>query len=37
VLNVSKIPDRNCARSKNHVQERNIFSFCSPWWSKFTR
>jgi len=30
VLNVSKIPDRNRARSKNHVQERNIFAFCSP-------
>jgi hypothetical protein len=29
VLNVSKIPDRNRARSKNHVQERNIFVFCS--------
>jgi hypothetical protein len=30
VLNVAKIPDRNRARSKNHVQERNIFAFCSP-------
>jgi hypothetical protein len=30
VLNVPKIPDRNRARSKNHVQERNIFVFCSP-------
>ena len=30
VLNVSKISDRNCARSKNHVQERNTFVFCSP-------
>ena len=30
VLNVSKIFDRNCACSKNHVQERNIFAFCSP-------
>jgi hypothetical protein len=30
VLNVSKIPDRNRARSKNHAQERNIFVFCSP-------
>ena len=30
VLNVSKIRDRNCACSKNHVQERNIFAFCSP-------
>jgi hypothetical protein len=30
VLNVSKISDRNRARSKNHVQERNIFVFCSP-------
>ena len=30
VLNVSKILYRNCARSKNHVQERNIFAFCSP-------
>jgi hypothetical protein len=31
VLNVSKISDRNRARSKNHVQEGSIFSFCSPW------
>ena len=31
VLNVSKIPDRNRARSKNHVQERNIFALCSPF------
>jgi hypothetical protein len=30
VLNVSKISDRNRARSKNHVQEGNIFAFCSP-------
>ena len=30
VLNVSNILYRNCARSKNHVQERNIFVFCSP-------
>ena len=30
VLNVSKILYRNCARSKNHVQERSIFAFCSP-------
>jgi hypothetical protein len=30
VLNVSKIPDRNYASSKNHVQERNRFAFCSP-------
>jgi len=30
VLNVSKIFYRNCARSKNHVQKRNIFAFCSP-------
>lgn len=30
VLNVPKISDRNRARSKNHVQERNIFAFCSP-------
>ena len=29
VLNVSKISDRNRARSKNHVQEGNIFAFCS--------
>jgi hypothetical protein len=29
VLNVSKIPDRNCARSKNHARDRNIFVFCS--------
>jgi len=30
VLNVSKVPDRNRACSKNHVQERSIFVFCSP-------
>jgi hypothetical protein len=30
VLNVSKILYRNCARSKNHVQKRNIFAICSP-------
>jgi hypothetical protein len=30
VLNVSKISDRNRARSKNHMQEGNIFVFCSP-------
>src|ERR1700688_3541104 len=30
VLNVSKILYRNCARSKNHVQKRIIFAFCSP-------
>jgi hypothetical protein len=30
VLNVLKISDRNRARSKNHVQEGNIFVFCSP-------
>jgi hypothetical protein len=30
VFNVSKISDRNRARSKNHVQERSIFVFCSP-------
>ena len=30
VLNVSNILYRNCARSKNHVQERSIFAFCSP-------
>src|SRR5580658_2053777 len=30
VLNVSKILYRNCARSKNHVQKRSIFAFCSP-------
>ena len=30
VLNVSKISDRNRARSKNHVQEGSIFVFCSP-------
>jgi hypothetical protein len=30
VLNVSKILYRNCARSKNHVQEPSIFAFCSP-------
>jgi hypothetical protein len=30
VLNVSKISDRNPARSKNHVQESSIFAFCSP-------
>jgi hypothetical protein len=29
VLNVSKISDRNRARSKNHVQEGSIFAFCS--------
>ena len=29
VLNVSKILYRNCARSKNHVQKRSIFAFCS--------
>ena len=30
VLNVSDILHRNCARSKNHVQKRSIFVFCSP-------
>ena len=30
VLNVSKILYRNCARSKNHVQKRSTFAFCSP-------
>ena len=30
VLNVSDILYRNCARSKNHVQERSIFAICSP-------
>jgi hypothetical protein len=30
VLNVSKIPDRDYAGSKSHVQERSIFVFCSP-------
>ena len=30
VLNVPKILNRNRAGSKNHVQERNIFAFCSP-------
>ena len=30
VLNVSDILYRNCARSKNHVQKRSIFAFCSP-------
>ena len=30
VLNISKVLYRNCARSKNHVQKRNIFAFCSP-------
>jgi len=30
VLNVSNILYRNCARSKNHVQKRSIFAFCSP-------
>jgi hypothetical protein len=29
VLNVSDVLYRNCARSKNHVQERSIFAFCS--------
>jgi hypothetical protein len=29
VLNVSKIPDRNRARSQNHMQKLNIFAFCS--------
>jgi hypothetical protein len=29
VLNVSKIPDRNCARSKNHTRDGSIFAFCS--------
>ena len=29
VLNVSDILYRNCARSKNHVQKRSIFAFCS--------
>jgi hypothetical protein len=30
VLNISKILYRNCARSKNHVQKRSRFAFCSP-------
>jgi len=30
VLNVPKILYRYCARSKNHVQKRGIFAFCSP-------
>ena len=30
VLNVLDILYRNCARSKNHVQKRSIFAFCSP-------
>ena len=30
VLNVSDILYRDCARSKNHVQKRSIFAFCSP-------
>ena len=30
VLNVPKILYRYCARSKNHVQKRSIFVFCSP-------
>lgn len=29
VLNVSKISDRNRACSKDHMQERSIFAFCS--------
>jgi hypothetical protein len=29
VLNVSDILYRNCTRSKNHVQKRSIFAFCS--------
>ena len=29
VLNVPKILYRYCARSKNHVQKRSIFAFCS--------
>ena len=29
VPNVSKVSDRNRALSKNHVQEGNIFAFCS--------
>ena len=30
VLNVSEVFYCNCARSKNHVQKRSIFAFCSP-------
>ena len=30
VLNVPKILYRYCARSKNHVEKRSTFSFCSP-------
>jgi len=30
VLNVSNIPYRNCARSKNHRRKANIFAFYSP-------
>ena len=29
VFNVSDIFYRNCARSKNHMQERTMFVFCS--------
>jgi hypothetical protein len=29
LLNVSDILYRNYARSKNHVQKRSIFAFCS--------
>jgi hypothetical protein len=29
VFNVSKISDRNRARSKNHVQEGSMFAVCS--------
>jgi hypothetical protein len=29
VLNVSKIPYRDCARSQDHVQDGSIFAFCS--------
>ena len=29
VLNISDILYRNYARSKNHVQKRSIFAFCS--------
>jgi len=31
VLNVPDIPYRNCARSENHMSERIIFAFYSPY------
>ncbi len=30
VLNLSKVPYRNDARSENHNQKRTIFAVCSP-------